>query len=106
MRLAILIDYAGTAAVRASRSVEITDVIRQQQDQSGVQLLALFLGEAAMGMEQRFVEVVRTSEMRFGDSVMTPPRPEPQAGRARQGGARTAFTSGYATSHSNAGLTE
>ena len=44
MRLAFLIDYAGTGCGKGlAQHVEITDVIRQQQNQPGVQLLALFL---------------------------------------------------------------
>ena len=94
MRLAFLVDYAGTGCGEGlAQHLEIPDVIRQQQNQSGVQQLALFLREAAMGMEQRFVELVRTSEMRFGDECHDAAKAGASKQAARDRAERTAFTS-------------
>jgi len=94
VRLAFLVDYAGTGCGEGlEQHLEIPDVIRQQQNQSGVQQLALFLREAAMGMEQRFVEVVRTSEMRIGNECHDAAKVEACRHDARDKAERTVFTS-------------
>gem|GEM_PF-6952730 len=46
---------------------QIAQVVRQEQDQRRIELLALLVGQVAVGVDQRFVEVVRRGEAGVGD---------------------------------------
>ena len=46
-----------------AQDANVANMVGQQQDQPGVDLLALLVGQVAVGVDQRFVEVVARREV-------------------------------------------
>src|SRR5512132_3724883 len=51
---------------RGAQYFHIADVIREQQDELGVDERALLVGQIAVQVDQLFVEIVGRSDVRFG----------------------------------------
>jgi hypothetical protein len=60
-------DRAASCGERLLQHGQIADVVREQQHEARVELLALLVAEFAVGIDQRLVEIVGRVEVRCGD---------------------------------------
>src|SRR5438552_5036427 len=80
-------------AHRLAQDADVADVVGQQQDEPGVDELALLVAQAAMHLDQRLVEVVGGREIELGLQLCHAEYSEVRTPVARASASRTERTS-------------